>query len=200
MARAGLDTDAVVAAAERNADAEGLESLTLAGLAAELGVRPPSLYAHVDGLDDLKRRIAVRGTRELTSRLQAAAAGRAGADALRTVAHAYRGYALEHPGAYAALQRAPAPGDVEAETAAAEVVGVVVAVLRGYDIEGDDAVHAVRIVRSALHGFVALETGGGFALPLDLDESFERLLDVLDAGLRRPMNPLRSTSRRGQQE
>jgi Tetracyclin repressor-like, C-terminal domain len=60
---------------------------------------------------------------------------------------------------------------------------VVLAVLRGYGIEGDDALHATRAVRSALHGFVAVETAGGFGLPLDIDESFDRLVSLIDAGL-----------------
>jgi AcrR family transcriptional regulator len=183
MPRAGLDTDRVVAAAARIADERGLDALSLAALAVELGVRPPSLYAHVGGLDDLRRRVALRGVRELTALLQAAAAGRADGDALRAVARAYRAYALEHPGSYAALQRAPAPGDAEAVEAAKQVVGVVLAVLRGYGIEGDDALHATRAVRSALHGFVAVETAGGFGLPLDIDESFDRLVSLIDAGL-----------------
>ena len=78
MPRAGLDADAVVAAAARLADAGGLGALTLARLAADLGVRPPSLYAHVLSLEDLRRRLAVRGARELAVELQVAAAGRAG--------------------------------------------------------------------------------------------------------------------------
>jgi AcrR family transcriptional regulator len=183
MPRAGLDADRVVAAAARIADAEGLDAVSLAGLAAELGVRPPSLYAHVDGLADLRRRLALRGTRELGAVLQSAAAGRARGDALLAVAHAYRDYSLEHPGTYAALQRAPVPGDAEAEAAAAQVVEVVLAVLRGYGLDGDRAVHATRAVRAALHGFVALESGGGFGMPLDVDESFDGLIAILDAGL-----------------
>jgi hypothetical protein len=63
-------------------------------------------------------------------------------------------------------------------------VDVMLAVLRGYGLEGDEAVHATRIVRAALHGFAALETGAGFGMPLDLDETFERLVTVLDRGLR----------------
>jgi AcrR family transcriptional regulator len=184
MPRAGLDADAVVEAAAQMADGEGLDGLSLARLAAKLGVRPPSLYAHVDGLADLRRRLAIRGARELAAVIQAAAAGRAHGDALLAVAEVYRAYAHEHPGTYAALQRAPAPGDDEAGAAAAHVVDVVLAVLRGYGLEGDDAIHAARIVRSALHGFVALEAGGGFGIDLDLDESYARLVDVLDAGLR----------------
>ena len=64
-----------------------------------------------------------------------------------------------------------------------QLVDLVLAVLRGYGLEREDAVHAARIVRSALHGFVALELAGGFAIPLDLDESFSRLIDVLARGL-----------------
>ena len=58
------------------------------------------------------------------------------------------------------------------------------AVLRGYGLEGDDAIHAVRLLRSALHGFVSLEGAGGFALPLGLDETYERLIEMVDRGLR----------------
>jgi AcrR family transcriptional regulator len=186
MARVGLDTEAVVAAAAALADAEGLEAVTLARLAADLGVRSPSLYSHIDGSADLRRRIAARGARELASQLQAAVAGRSRGDALSALADAYRGYARAHPGTYAALQRAPDPDDAESALAAARVVDVVVAVLRGYHLEGDEALHATRIIRAALHGFVALETEGGFRLPLALDDSFARLIDVLDRGLAMP--------------
>jgi hypothetical protein len=60
---------------------------------------------------------------------------------------------------------------------------VVLAVQRGYGLEGEDAIHGARIVRSALHGFVALEAGEGFGISLDLDESFARLVATLDRGL-----------------
>jgi AcrR family transcriptional regulator len=183
MARAGLDSDAVVAAAAQLADADGLESVTLARLAGTLGVRSPSLYAHVDGLADLRRRLAARGARELAAELQAAVAGRARNDALSAMADAYRAYARAHPGTYAALQRPPARGDPEGAGAAADVVGVVLAVLRGYGLEGDAAIHAARIVRAALHGFVSLEAEGGFGIPLALDDSYALLVDLLDRGL-----------------
>jgi AcrR family transcriptional regulator len=180
MPRAGLDADAVVAGAAALADAEGLDAVTLSRLAAELGVRSPSLYAHVDGLPDVRRRLAARGARELAAALQAAAAGRARADALAAIAAVYRAYAREHPGTYAALQRV---ANVAGEAAAAQLVDTLIAVLRGYGLEGDEAVHAARIVRAALHGFALLENGDGFGLDLDLDETFGRLVAVLDRGL-----------------
>jgi AcrR family transcriptional regulator len=178
MPRVGLRPAAVVDAAAALADAEGLDAVTLARLAADLGVRAPSLYAHVDGLPDLQRRLAARGAGELGAALQAAAAGRAGGDALAAVAGAYRAYAREHPGTYAAAQRASDLGDE-----AAPVVATMAAVMRGYGLEGDDAIHAIRIVRSALHGFAALEAEEGFGIPLDVDETFARLVGVLIKGL-----------------
>ncbi len=179
MPRAGLDTDAVVAAAAAMADAEGLEAVSLARLAARLGVRPPSLYTHVGGLGDLRERLAARGALELADALQVAAAGRARGEALAAVAEVYRAYAREHPGTYAAMQRAADVTDL----AAARVVDVFRAILRGYGLEDDEAIHATRVVRAALHGFAALEAAEGFGLPLDVDESFAGLVAVLDRGL-----------------
>lgn len=184
MPRAGLDAASVVAAAARLADRDGLDELTLARLAAELGVRAPSLYAHVNGLADLRDRVRGLGVVELTDALSDAATGRAGHDALHAVAVAYRGFARRRPGVYAAMQRAPEGGDDEREAAAARLVEILIAVLRGYGLEGDDAVHAVRLLRSALHGFVSLESVGGFALPLGLDDTYERLIEMVDRGLR----------------
>ena len=182
MPRVGLDSDRVVSAAAAIADAEGLPALTLSGLAQQLGVRSPSLYGHVDSLEDLRRRLGRRGAAELADRLGEAAAGRAGHDALAAIAAAYRAYAKEHPGTYAALQRV----DTADNDGARRVVGVLLAVLRGYGLQGDEGIHAVRTVRAALHGFVTLEMGAGFGIPLDLDDSFTRLVAVLDRGLHGP--------------
>jgi AcrR family transcriptional regulator len=182
----GLDAERVVDAAAGIADAEGLEAVTLARVAGELGVRAPSLYNHVDGRDDVLRAIAVRGVRELTSALRQAAVGRSSADALTAAARAYRAYARAHPGRYAATVAAPTRGDEEHRAAASEAVDVMLAVMRGWDLEGDDAIHAVRAFRSAVHGFVAIEAADGFGMAVDVDASFDRLVATLAEGLGEP--------------
>ena len=186
MPRMGLDAERVVDAAADIADAEGLEAVTLARVAGELGVRAPSLYNHVDGRDDVLRAIAVRGVRELTSALRQAAVGRSSADALTAAARAYRAYARAHPGRYAATVAAPTRGDEEHRAAASEAVDVMLAVMRGWDLEGDDAIHAVRAFRSAVHGFVAIEAADGFGMAVDVDASFDRLVASLAGGLGEP--------------
>jgi hypothetical protein len=56
------------------------------------------------------------------------------------------------------------------------VVQVAFDVMAGYELRDDDAVDAIRALRAALHGFVTLEAGGGFGLPVDVDRSFDRLV------------------------
>lgn len=182
MPRRGLDTEQVLAAALVLAD-EGLDQVTFARLAEDLGVRAPSLYNHVDGRAALLRMITLRGLTDLADAIAAAAAGLSGEDALRATAHAYRAFALRHPGTYEATLAAPRQPDPELQAAAERLLALLAAILRGWQLQGDDATDAIRVLRSALHGFVALERGGGFALPRDLDASFEVLVDVLVAGL-----------------
>jgi AcrR family transcriptional regulator len=183
MPRRGLDRAAVVEAAVAIADREGLEQLTLAAVAAQLGIRVPSLYNHVDGLDGLRRELALRGLQKLESRMTRAAVGKAGGDAVLALADAYRSFAREHPGLYAAGLRAVGEEDKELQAVGAEVVQVVLAALEAFGLGGKDALHAARALRAIVHGFVALEAAGGFGLPLDLDESFRRLVVAYIRGL-----------------
>ena len=107
-----------------------------------------------------------------------------GADALAATARAYRAYAHAHPGLYAASVAAPAPDDAEHRAAAQrDASRSSTPCCARWNLEGDDAVHAARAFRSAIHGFVALEAAGGFGIPVDLDESFERLVATLAGGL-----------------
>jgi AcrR family transcriptional regulator len=185
--RAGLDRDRVVIAAAQIADADGLDAVTLARVATELGVRSPSLYNHVEGRDGLVRGVALLGLAQLRDALREAAIGRAGADALAAAAGAYRAYVLAHPGRYAAGAITPAaPEDADLVAAATAVVDVLAAVLRGWSLDEEDTVHALRAFRSAVHGFASLEAAGGFGLPIDLDASFGRLIAMLTAGLGAP--------------
>ena len=191
MPRAGLDSARVVEQAARIADAEGLDEVTLARVAQTLGVRAPSLYNHVDGLPGLRRLLTLRSLGELAEALRDAAVGRSGADALCAVGRAYRRFAIAHPGRYAATVRAPDPADLELVAVAARAVEVLVVVLGAWGFSGEEVLHRVRVVRAALHGFITIEALGGFGLALDLDESFELVLDTLVAGVAQPPDETR---------
>lgn len=186
MPRSGLDRTAVVEAAAVIADAEGLPAVSLARLAKDLNVKAPSLYNHVDGLAALHRDLALRGMRESNALMAKAAVGKSREQAVTAIGLAYRDFARTRPGLYAASIVPPPAGDRELEEAAGEVVGTVVAVLGGFGLVGDDALHATRGLRAIIHGFVGLEAAGAFGLALDTEESFRRLLKAFCQGLDAP--------------
>jgi AcrR family transcriptional regulator len=185
--RAGLDREQVLAAANELADAEGLDGLTLGRLAERLGVKTPSLYNHVGGLPDIQHELALRAKRALGAQLARAAVGKAQDDAVFALCDAFRAFIKKYPARYAlTVWPSPAGGsqNPEMQAADAEIVEVVLAVLASYGLAGDEAVHAIRSLRSVVHGFSSLELTGGFGLPLDTDASFRIVCRMLVAGLR----------------
>jgi len=183
--RAGLTADEIVRAAAEVSDETSFANLTLGLVAERLGVRPPSLYKHVDGLADLQHRVAVLAMTELGEIARDAAAGLAGRDALAALAHALRGYVTAHPGRYTATTGAEFTGPDDALLkASTRVIELIGAVLRGYRIPEPAIVHGIRSVRCTLHGWAALQAVNGFQWSGDLDVSFEALIDFMDSGLR----------------
>ena len=183
MPRAGLSRQRVIAEAEQIIEDLGLSSLTLALVAQRLQVRQPSLYKHVDGMDDLQRSMALRAKQELAKTLMRATIGRSRREAIMAMAWSYRRWSLEHPGRYTLTQRPFTSEDAEGMAADIAIVEIVAAVLIGYELQGDDATDAIRALRAALHGFVVLEMCGGFGLPADIDRSFDRLIKGFEAAL-----------------
>ena len=176
--RAGLNKEVVVAAAARLLDEEPSRELSLTMVASRLGVRVPSLYNHIGGLDDLRQAVAVHAVRQLGDRLGQAAIGRSGEDALYAIAWAYRDFANQHKGMHRATQRAPEPGQDELEEAAGVVLGILARVLEPFELSHTEQIHVIRALRALVHGFVTLEQAGGFGLPVDLDESFRYLTGI----------------------
>jgi AcrR family transcriptional regulator len=181
----GLTVEDVAGAAAAIADAEGLDGLTLAAVAARVGVRSPSLYAHVDGLDGLRRLLALRAAAEMGAAFRDATREVEGLEALRALAHAYRRFARARPGLYGAAQRAARPDeDPELYAALAAVVVPVVAALAAAGVAAHQRIHLTRAIRSTLHGFVELEREAGFGMPESVDESFDLVVDLIVSGVR----------------
>ncbi len=176
--RAGLDHAVIMQTAVRLVDEHGLAQLTMATLAAQLNVRTPTLYHYFHGLAGVRRALALLGLRQMADSLGHAVMGKAGDEAMLALAFALRDFACEHPGLYEATSRAPEEEDPAWQSAGREVVDIGIRALSAYHLSLNDALHAIRILRSIVHGWVSLHNAGGFALPLDVDETFRRLLDV----------------------
>lgn len=175
--RRRLNRESVIKEAATLADEAGtVSAVRLSALAKTLQVQPPSLYNHVDGLEDLRYGLAVYAARLLLAELRQASQGLVGREALLAIALAYRRFAHRHPGLYPLTVRAPGPDEVELTAVSQELLQMLLLLMASLGQQGDDALHAIRGLRAILHGFVSLETAGGFKMALDHDQSFQRLV------------------------
>ena len=177
-----LDRTALLDAAAALAEETGIENLTLSRLAARLGIKTPSLYNHISGIGDLLAGLAGLGLQRLGEALRNAAVGKSGEDALRAVAAEFRNFAKTNPELYRAVMKLPGlKGDGLQEQVDA-LVRILNAVLEPYHYREEDAMHIIRIWKSALHGFISLESAGFFKKQYDIEESFGRMVDCLITG------------------
>ncbi|MFI7405204.1 TetR/AcrR family transcriptional regulator [Streptomyces sp. NPDC049541] len=183
MVRAGLTPARIVAAAADLADEVGFENVTLSALARHFGVKDASLYSHLRNLDDLRTRLALFAGAELIDRIALAVAGRAGKDALAAFAGAYREYALERPGRYAATQIRMDQALIAASPDFRRTAEITYGMLRAYGLEEPDLTDAVRLLRSTFHGYCALEATGGFGAAREVQKSWDKAVDALHVTL-----------------
>lgn len=179
-----LSRDVIVNAALTFLDREGWDALTINALAAHLGTKGPSLYNHVNSLDDLRRSVRKRVIMDIIEMLGTVGHGRTRDDAVLVMACAYRSYAHHHPGRYSAFTRMPLAGgdDPEYTSVAREAAEPVMAVLASYGLAGDESFHAALEFWAALHGFVLLEMTGVMG-DIDVDAVFSDMVLRLAAGM-----------------
>lgn len=180
MARANLTAERIFAQAECIVDERGYAALSMAALAKDFHVAVPSLYKHVPSLRAVQSQIAAQAVGELDAAMAHAAKNLSQGAALHAMAHAYRDYAIRHPGRYAATLQAPDPKDAAHQAASDHVLQTVFSMLGTYGVTEAATIDATRALRSALHGFIALQNERGFGLTQDMNRSFDRLIDALD--------------------
>ena len=181
--KAGLDKDIILKTAADLADAEGIANVTLKALAEKLGVKPPSLYKHINGLEELNKALMLYGWKSLEKKVTRAAVGKSKEDAIRAIFYAYRDYVKEHPGVFEAMQRYNMYQSEENLQATEEIVAVLFQVLSAYDLQEEQKVHIVRMFRVFLQGFLMVEIHGGFGNPVSITESFDFSLEILLNGI-----------------
>lgn len=184
MPRQGLSRAAVIAAAVKIANKKGYSELTLGNLARQLDIKPPSLYKHVSSLDDLQDALGIIAAEALAAELAPAMEIHSPQQALRAACDIYRGFARKKPGLYSALQPAMARRSADFQIAATALLKIIFRLVTAVGVKDSELVHAVRALRSMLHGFAELESIGGFGMPEDIGMSFRYQVDVYIRGLR----------------
>ncbi len=176
-----LSRQSIVELAIEVADERGLAAVTLANVASVAGCKAPSLYNHVDGLDDLLDELCLAATADFADALRDSVVAKVGPEALHSYAHAWRDYVLAHPGRYQATLRHMPERKSEHIAAANGMTipaGSMLSTLGIPDSRLDDA---GRALRSGLHGFSHLELSNNIGR--DPASSFASVIEVLTSGL-----------------
>lgn len=181
--RIGLNMQTILKQCASLADQEGIHAVTLASLSKKLNVRPPSLYNHVEGLAGIRKELAVLGLRSFYEEMATAVQDAEKGEAVCNMARAYVAFARNRPGLYEATLLKPADDDKRIEEAGERIVNLALSVLKDYQLDDVSAIHAVRGLRSIMHGFATLMQIRAFGLPYDIEDSLKMTVRAFLAGL-----------------
>ncbi len=184
MARAGIDKNRIIELAAKKANENGLENVTLKMLADELGVKTPSLYNHIDSLENLKKQLMLYGWKQMENQLVRSAVGVSGYEALRVMCHTFFEYATANPGIFNAMLWYNKFENDETMGATDDFFSVFFKITKSLHISEENTNHLIRTFRGFLEGFSLLVNNGAFGNPIPLKESFDLSVDVFIEGMK----------------
>lgn len=150
---------AVIGTACEIADEKGLNNVSLKAVAEKLGIKTPSLYNHIESLEELLREAAHKGMREMNAELLKSAVGKSGASAMREIALGYQRYMLWHPGVYETIQWAVWNGNEQTAAIFAEYTDMLRAVIASLGFEEQATDELIRLFAGFLHGYNTMRLG-----------------------------------------
>ncbi len=157
---AKTDRQAILAAAIEQVESQGIQSMSLRGLAGSLELAPNALYRYFTDRAALESAMHAEAARRLHQILQKAVGRKSPVEAIRSMAHAYRRFVREHRHLceMMASSGAPCAEDVAAHDELWEFVVRQVALVASEKHAREAAV----ALWAYLQGIVALETAQVF--------------------------------------
>jgi AcrR family transcriptional regulator len=178
-----LSQDDIVRAALHIVERRGFEALGINEVARHLGIQPASVYNHVQGMAELRALVVASGYRELLRELAPSESAASARQELKGVAWAFRTFAKAHPALYALMTQAPLPEGPQKEALRALVFDSLGGALLQLHVSKKHVVDAIRSLRSAVFGFIALEANGELELGESPDASFDFMIETFLRGL-----------------
>lgn len=179
-----ITADIILDRVEKSFSGLRWQDLSMGQVAKKLKIKPPSLYHHFDGIEDLRRQLTLRSLLQFHSYLESHLERSRDKDTLEIFATAYRNFAKSYPLQFDCAQFGISSQDADLAKAAEEIVHLAIESLSSYKIPKNRIIHAIRILRSSLNGFIELELNEGFQMTDDIDKTFTELLMFLKAGLK----------------
>ncbi|MBG1272144.1 TetR/AcrR family transcriptional regulator [Lactobacillus paracasei subsp. paracasei] len=177
MQKRNLTKEKIIQASLALADEIGLNQVSFPKIAKKLDIKYPSLYNHFANMEDLKTEMTVYLYTELNSKLMKRLIGKSGQEAIREFAYAYRDFASENKTAYGLFMSIPGTENEKVYYLAKETNDIIGKILSFYITDGTQIIHKSRALRSLLHGFVSMSFLGYFHVDVNLEDSFQLMVD-----------------------
>lgn len=182
--RAQINLTKILEAAIDICNEKGYEQLALSSISERLGIKTPSLYNHIQGLPDLKQKMAYYGLKILYDSIIHSVIGCIGDDAITSASKAYIAFVNKHPGLYSSISKVPNPYELQFDELSNQLVQVFIKLLEVYNLSDEDSIHAVRGLRSMLHGFSYIQMDFGFRLNYSQEDSLSFIIKTFLNGLK----------------
>ena len=168
----------IVAAGRALLEAGGLGSVTMQAVAAQVGVRAPSLYKRFPSRDALIAAITTATLEDLGELLAPLSHDPDASAGLRELALAYRAFAWANPRAFELLyMNLPLDSRPSVEDTARATAPVLTLAERL--VGPERALEAARLITAFANGFISMELAGAFRLGGDVERSYRYGVDVL---------------------
>ncbi len=168
MSKKGLNPEVILNAAVTLVEEEGYDNLSLRMLAARLGVKPSSLYNHIEGAEQLNLDVAVYAAEQLNEVLAEAIR----LNEIRTYeerdaafiagVNAFRQYATEHRQLYRAISHLPYINENKFSQVSRDSFRPIRRLVNSYNKDHMQTLHYCRALRSFIHGYADLTATGFF--------------------------------------
>ncbi len=172
--------ETIITTAWKLIEQTGVEGMSLANLAAELGIKAPSLYRHVPSRAHLIRAVNEETFRRLFQTYDDAARASEGAgprEQLLAIFRAHRRFAHQYPATYV-LAFTTTVNDQRADARWLEQTALSIQAIMARLTGMGHSLAALRGALALVHGFVFLELHAQFQRGGDLDAAFEESISA----------------------
>lgn len=168
-----ISNEIIIEAAIDIAKEKGLYNITLNDIAKHLGVKSPSLYNHITGIQDLYVELGIYSVNRLLKKLTNAIVGLSKREAIEAMTNAYFHFFVENRVLIDAIENPFVIENVKLNEKKEQIVNIIMAILSKYNRYEIENIHIVRTIRSYLFGFIKLEMNGLFQMKLETQDSFD---------------------------
>lgn len=184
MAKRDLSKEKIILATIEIANKIGINKVSFPRLAEYFDIKPPSLYNHFKNMDDVRIATAIYLENILFNRLSDNLIGLPPTEALNMYAHIYSNFATEYASVYELLNIVPRVDNDELSAVNHSIFNFISRIIANFGMPADDTIHASRMFRSILHGYITMNQLGYYrTLPQSSNDSFEWMVKQFIASL-----------------